>query len=69
MDIRLTGTKKQVVELLAKGYSNKAIARILCMSEEAVRNHVHNVYDMVSHLMTDDINKRVWVAINYLELI
>jgi len=39
----LTGREREVVRLMAGGYSNKEIARALGMSEGTVKNHVSSV--------------------------
>ncbi len=41
--IRLTGREKEVLQLLVKGQSNKAIAQALTLSEGTVKIHVSNI--------------------------
>jgi DNA-binding NarL/FixJ family response regulator len=40
----LTERERQVLELLAQGKDNRAIARDLFLSEKTVRNHVSNIF-------------------------
>ncbi|RZS33972.1 DNA-binding NarL/FixJ family response regulator [Herbihabitans rhizosphaerae] len=40
----LTARERQVLELIAKGHSNRRIARALVLSEKTVRNHVTRLY-------------------------
>jgi len=39
----LTEREREVLELLARGYDNRRIARELYLSDKTVRNHVSNV--------------------------
>lgn len=40
----LTSREEEVLQLLSKGYRNKEIAELLCISVETVRRHVHIIY-------------------------
>jgi DNA-binding NarL/FixJ family response regulator len=40
---QLTEREREVLELLARGYDNRRIARELFLSDKTVRNHVSNV--------------------------
>src|SRR5436853_416102 len=40
----LTDREREVLDLLAKGHGNMAIAQRLFLSEKTVRNHVSNVF-------------------------
>lgn len=40
---QLTGREREVLELLAQGRANNAIAARLCLSSKTVRNHVSNI--------------------------
>lgn len=42
---RLTGREREILELMADGFGNRAIADALFISENTVRNHVRNVLD------------------------
>lgn len=41
----LTDRERQVLELIAQGVNNQAIARQLTISEKTVRNHVSNIFN------------------------
>jgi pimeloyl-ACP methyl ester carboxylesterase/DNA-binding CsgD family transcriptional regulator len=41
----LSAREREVLELMAEGYGNAAIAERLAISEKTVRNHVSNVFD------------------------
>jgi two-component system, NarL family, response regulator LiaR len=40
----LTPREVEVLELIAKGWSNKAIAEALTLSEKTVKNHINNIF-------------------------
>ncbi|UMZ75043.1 response regulator [Natranaerofaba carboxydovora] len=42
-DYELTTREKEILELMAKGYTNKKISKNLYISEKTVKNHVSNV--------------------------
>ncbi len=39
----LSEREKEVLELVAKGQTNREIAEVLCLSEATVRSHLHNI--------------------------
>ena len=41
----LSDREKQVVELIAQGFKNKEIAERMFISEQTVKNHLHNIFD------------------------
>ena len=41
----LSGREKEVVQLVAQGFRNKEIGEKLFISEQTVKNHVHNIFD------------------------
>jgi len=41
----LSDREKEIVELVAQGYRNKEIAGKLFISEQTVKNHLHNIFD------------------------
>jgi len=47
-DIRMTQREREVVELIAKGSSNKAIAKELRVSTHTVKSHVRNILEKLS---------------------
>jgi DNA-binding NarL/FixJ family response regulator len=41
----LSDREKQVVQLVAQGYHNREIGQRLFISEQTVKNHLHNIFD------------------------
>ncbi len=41
----LTTREREVVALVAQGFKNKEIAKKMFISEQTVKNHVHNIFD------------------------
>ena len=41
----LSDREKEIVQLLAQGYRNKEIGEKLFISEQTVKNHLHNIFD------------------------
>jgi DNA-binding NarL/FixJ family response regulator len=41
----LSDREKQVVELISQGFKNKEIAERMFISEQTVKNHLHNIFD------------------------
>jgi DNA-binding NarL/FixJ family response regulator len=54
--VRMTKREKQVVELIADGFTNKEIAQKLHLSPYTVKSHVHNVLEKLA------LNTRVQIA-------
>ena len=54
--VRMTKREKQVIELIAEGYTNKEIAQKLHLSTHTVKSHVHNILEKLS------LNTRVQIA-------
>jgi DNA-binding NarL/FixJ family response regulator len=52
----LTQREKEVLHLLADGYSNAQIGQYLCISENTVRAHVYSFYNKLN------VNRRVQAA-------
>lgn len=44
MTVTLTDREHQVLELIAQGYTNRAISASLSISESTVENHIHHIY-------------------------
>jgi two-component system nitrate/nitrite response regulator NarL len=47
-DLRLTFREKQILDLVAKGLTNKEIADILSIAPNTVKHHVHNLLDKLN---------------------
>jgi DNA-binding NarL/FixJ family response regulator len=54
--VRMTKREKQVVELIADGFTNKEIAQKLHLSPYTVKSHVHNILEKLA------LNTRVQIA-------
>lgn len=54
--VRMTKREKQVIELIADGFTNKEIAQQLHLSTYTVKSHVHNVLEKLA------LNTRVQIA-------
>jgi len=54
--VRMTKRERQVIELIADGFTNKEIAQKLHLSTYTVKSHVHNILEKLS------LNTRVQVA-------
>jgi DNA-binding CsgD family transcriptional regulator len=52
----LTSTERQVLHLLARGYSNKQIAERTCMGYQRIRNIITDIYKSLSQLDTHPSN-------------
>jgi len=45
---QLTKREKQILELVAHGLTNKAIARYFSIRESTVENHIHSVFEKLN---------------------
>lgn len=63
---RLTPRQTEVLQLVAEGRSNAAIARRLVISEKAVVQHISNIYDQLGLTPNEDDHRRVLAVARYL---
>jgi DNA-binding CsgD family transcriptional regulator len=56
----LTAREREVVRLIAAGYSNKEMARILGISPDTVKTHVKNIFSKLG--VTDRTRAAVWAV-------
>ncbi len=63
---RLTPAQRDVLTLVAEGYSNKAIAGRLFIGERTVESHVSVVFDVLGLPRTPSVHRRVRAAITLL---
>ena len=42
----LSDREKEIVQLVAQGFRNKEIGEKLFISEQTVKNHLHNIFDI-----------------------
>jgi DNA-binding NarL/FixJ family response regulator len=59
---KLSLREKEVLNLIAKGYSNKEIANILFLSEKTVKNHTSNIFKKIN--VTDRTNAAIYALNN-----
>ncbi len=63
----LTPREREVLALMAEGYSNAGIARRLFVSEGTVEKHVHSILPKLQIPETGDDHRRVLAVITFLE--
>ncbi|TDD84082.1 LuxR C-terminal-related transcriptional regulator [Actinomadura rubrisoli] len=63
---RLTPRETEVLELMAQGRSNAAIAQQLVVTERAVTKHTANIFAKLDLAVTGDDNRRVLAVLAYL---
>jgi DNA-binding NarL/FixJ family response regulator len=63
----LTERELEVLQALATGRSNQAVAKALFMSERAVEKHVGSVFQKLGLANESDVNRRVMAVLAYLE--
>ncbi|MFF1547698.1 LuxR C-terminal-related transcriptional regulator [Streptomyces sp. NPDC058291] len=64
---RLTPREREVLELMAQGRSNGAIAGSLVVTERAVAKHTANIFVKLGLEVSDDDNRRVLAVLAYLD--
>ncbi|WP_171171829.1 response regulator transcription factor [Streptomyces sp. I05A-00742] len=64
---RLTPREREVIELMAEGRSNAAIAERLVITERAVAKHTSNIFGKLGLAQSDDDNRRVLAVLAYLD--
>jgi DNA-binding NarL/FixJ family response regulator len=62
----LTPREREVLELMAEGRSNGAIAQSLVVTEGAVEKHVSSIFGKLDLPSTDDDHRRVLAVLTYL---
>ncbi|MFI6316621.1 LuxR C-terminal-related transcriptional regulator [Nonomuraea sp. NPDC050556] len=63
----LTPREREVLELMAEGRSNTAIAALLHVSESAVAKHTANIFGKLRITASADDNRRVLAVLAYLK--
>jgi len=63
---RLTGREREVLELMAEGRSNSAIAQRLFITEKAISKHSSSIFAKLDLAPSDDDNRRVLAVLAYL---
>ncbi|MFF9620658.1 LuxR C-terminal-related transcriptional regulator [Streptomyces griseosporeus] len=64
---RLTPREREVLELMAQGRSNTAIAAKLVVTERAIAKHTANIFAKLGLEVSDDDNRRVLAVLAYLD--
>ena len=62
----LTGRERQVLELMAEGRTNRAIAAELFISERGIERHVTSIFTKLGLPTTDQDHRRVLAVLAYL---
>ncbi|WPO74217.1 response regulator transcription factor [Streptomyces sp. KN37] len=63
----LTPREREVLELMAQGRSNAAIASQLTVTERAIAKHTSNIFGKLGLPVSDDDNRRVLAVLAYLD--
>ncbi|MFD0557850.1 LuxR family two component transcriptional regulator [Stackebrandtia endophytica] len=63
----LTPREQEVLNLMAEGRSNSAIAKELFVTDKAVDKHTNNVFRKLGLTQSSDDNRRVLAVLTYLE--
>jgi DNA-binding NarL/FixJ family response regulator len=64
---QLTAREREVLELIAEGRSNAAIAGALFVTEKAVGKHIGSIFTKLDLPPSDDDNRRVRAVLAYLQ--
>jgi len=65
----LTPREREVLELVAQGRSNAAIAAALFVTEKAVGKHITSIFAKLDLPPSDDDNRRVLAVLAYLQAV
>ncbi|MHB8907133.1 MAG: LuxR C-terminal-related transcriptional regulator [Melioribacteraceae bacterium] len=63
--VRMTKRERQVIELIAEGFTNKEIAQKLHLSTYTVKSHVHNILEKLTLHTRVQIAKHARLSDNY----
>lgn len=63
----LTEREREVLSLMAEGYSNVGIANRLCVTEGTIEKHVHSILAKLELAETEDDHRRVLAVLTYLD--
>lgn len=64
---RLTPRQRQVLELIAQGYNNAAIAQRLTLTEKSVETYISVIYQQLNLSGEQDVHARVRATLLYLQ--
>jgi serine/threonine-protein kinase PknK len=63
----LTDREREVLALMAEGYSNVGIANRLCVTEGTIEKHVHSILSKLTLPETEDDHRRVLAVLTFLD--
>jgi serine/threonine-protein kinase PknK len=63
----LTDREREVLALMAEGYSNVGIANRLCVTEGTIEKHVHSILSKLQLPETEDDHRRVLAVLTFLD--
>jgi DNA-binding NarL/FixJ family response regulator len=63
----LTDREREVLGLMAEGYSNVGIANRLCVTEGTIEKHVHSIMSKLQLTETEDDHRRVLAVLMFLD--
>lgn len=63
----LTEREREVLELMAQGRSNKAIAAEMFVTEGAIEKHISKIFDKLDLSQSSEDHRRVLAVINFLQ--
>jgi DNA-binding NarL/FixJ family response regulator len=63
---KITPREREVLELMAEGRTNQAIAERLVISQGAVEKHISNIFDKLGLPATPDDHRRVLAVVTFL---
>ncbi|MFC4946954.1 LuxR C-terminal-related transcriptional regulator [Pseudonocardia sp. GCM10023141] len=64
---RLTPREREVLDLIAQGRSNNAIAAAMVVTEKAVGKHISSIFGKLDLQQSEDDNRRVRAVLAYLQ--
>lgn len=62
----LTPREAELLDLMARGHSNEAIGKELCLSLRTVESHVSSIYRKLAGEVTGHYDRRVVAVLRYL---
>jgi DNA-binding NarL/FixJ family response regulator len=63
----LTQREREVLDLVAQGRSNKAIAAQMFITEGAIEKHISKIFDKLDLAQSSDDHRRVLAVVNYMQ--
>jgi DNA-binding NarL/FixJ family response regulator len=63
----LTDREREVLDLMAQGRSNKAIAAQMFVTDGAIEKHISKIFDKLDLAQSSDDHRRVLAVVNYMQ--